>query len=299
MLTKLIIKNFQSHKHTELELHPGINCIVGSSDVGKTAILRAMRWAMWNRPQGDAFRSNWGGKTSVVIYQNEFRIARIRGTQNLYKLGKLEFEAIRAEVPEEIVKALNINEINLQRQFDRPFLLSATPGEVAQHFNHIAHLDVIDNGLRNVQSWLRKIQQGIETDTQRLKESKQDLEAYKDLEELDGELVALEQLSREQTQLKVRAKRLERVLSELKHTSTKLARFKTLTELEPHVNRVTKKYKQCAVLDTKRSMLKSLVEEIQTVRKAIVMQENLSARLHKRFDREFPSVCPLCGRRAP
>ena len=61
MIQSLQINNFQSHKYSVMELHKGVNVIIGPSDSGKTTILRALRWLVWNRPSGDAFRSDWGG----------------------------------------------------------------------------------------------------------------------------------------------------------------------------------------------------------------------------------------------
>ena len=60
MITKISIKNIQSHKNSTLELSPGINAIVGSSNNGKSAILRAFYWARYNRPLGtDNLLSHW------------------------------------------------------------------------------------------------------------------------------------------------------------------------------------------------------------------------------------------------
>ncbi|MCK9524299.1 MAG: AAA family ATPase, partial [Limnochordia bacterium] len=39
MIEKLTLKNFQSHKHSELEFAPGLNAIIGQSDSGKSALL--------------------------------------------------------------------------------------------------------------------------------------------------------------------------------------------------------------------------------------------------------------------
>lgn len=48
-IKSIIIKNFQSHANTELELCDGVNVILGNSDVGKTAILRALGWIFLDR----------------------------------------------------------------------------------------------------------------------------------------------------------------------------------------------------------------------------------------------------------
>jgi len=46
MINSLTIQNFQSHKNTTLEFDNGINIIIGQSDSGKTAIIRALNWVI-------------------------------------------------------------------------------------------------------------------------------------------------------------------------------------------------------------------------------------------------------------
>src|SRR5512133_726261 len=156
MIKSLAILNFQSHEKSKLDFSPGVNVIVGSSDSGKTAIIRALRWIIWNRPSGDSIRSNWGGATNVLLETEEGIIRRAKDKTDQYELklqgGKdLVFKAFGTSVPQEIADFLNINEINLQGQLDAPFLLSESPGAVALHFNKVARLDKIDTGLQNIQ----------------------------------------------------------------------------------------------------------------------------------------------------
>ena len=78
MISQLTLRNFQSHKASRLRFHPGVNVITGPSDSGKTALLRALLWAVRNRPSGDAFRSHWGGDTSVTVGLQAGEIIRER-----------------------------------------------------------------------------------------------------------------------------------------------------------------------------------------------------------------------------
>ena len=60
MISKIELKNIQSHKDTTIELDPGINIIVGSSNNGKSTIMRAINWVTYNRPLGiDTLASHW------------------------------------------------------------------------------------------------------------------------------------------------------------------------------------------------------------------------------------------------
>lgn len=51
MISKITIRNFQTHKKSELEFTDGVNLIVGSSDNGKSSVIRAFRWLAENSQQ--------------------------------------------------------------------------------------------------------------------------------------------------------------------------------------------------------------------------------------------------------
>jgi len=148
-----------SHKASSLEFSEGVNVIVGATDSGKSAVIRALKWVLTNRPSGDSFCSSWGGDTEVHIDFDNGQVSRIRSKKdNMYLLGLHdEFKAVKTDIPDEIAVALNMNDLNLQTQFESHFLLSKSAGEVAAHFNKVAHLDKIDLGLQNINRWLRQI----------------------------------------------------------------------------------------------------------------------------------------------
>ena len=43
-IESLSLHNFQCHEHLDIAFDPQLTTIVGPSDVGKTAILRALKW---------------------------------------------------------------------------------------------------------------------------------------------------------------------------------------------------------------------------------------------------------------
>jgi len=194
MIKSLSLQNFQSHKKTNLEFSDGVNVIIGASDSGKTSIIRALRWLIWNRPGGDAFRSTWGGKTEVTLDLNGIVVSRIKDKDNIYYGDGLEFTAFGTEVPFEIKHLLNLNETNLQSQMDSPFLISSTPGEVASHFNRIAHLDQIDSGLKTVQGWIRGIEQDIRSGNSQVEQSREELKKFEHLEKFEIDIEVLENM---------------------------------------------------------------------------------------------------------
>lgn len=140
------IENFQSHKDTTLELHPGVNFIVGESDKGKTAIFRAIRWVCFGQPRGDRFCSTWGGGTLVSVD----KVTRVRNKKTShYKIDGIKglFKRCGDQVPEEVESVLNISPLNWQSQLDQHYLISSTPGQAAKQMNRIVDLEVIDTSL--------------------------------------------------------------------------------------------------------------------------------------------------------
>lgn len=201
MIKKLHIENFQSHADTELEFDPGVNVIIGQSDSGKSAVIRALNWVCNNKPSGDDYRSDWGGDTSVSIDlpKGISVIREKRGkTGNSYYQefegnrssdGHIEeFKSFGNNVPDEIKEQINMTDINWQRQLDPPFLLSNTAGEVAQKLNEIVNLSVIDSSLASIQRKKRENTQKTNTKEETFEEQKEALEEFKNLPALKVKL---------------------------------------------------------------------------------------------------------------
>lgn len=194
MISQLTIKNFQSHKNTELAFRSGVNCVIGPSDSGKSAILRALLWVATNRPSGESFRSNWGGDTRVEVRTSDRNsIVRIRGKgSNQYILDECILSGIGTDVPAEVVKVLNLSSVNIQHQLDAPFLLSETTGEVARQLNAIANLDIIDAATTNIAREVRRHTDDEKTHSLELFRITEEMKPYTDLPEQEELLAEIE-----------------------------------------------------------------------------------------------------------
>ena len=195
MITKISIKNIQSHKNSTLELSPGINAIVGSSNNGKSAILRAFYWARYNRPLGtDNLLSHWavdkkGNQISAmevtVENQNGFVTRKRTKDENQYIVNDEELNVVKTDVPEQVENVLCLSDTNIQKQQDAPFLLSLSSGQVAQYFNKTVRLDIIDRVLTNAETQRRRINQDIKTNEELLQKVKDKREKYDWLDQVE------------------------------------------------------------------------------------------------------------------
>src|SRR3990167_3010884 len=184
MIKSLTIENFQSHKNSFLEFSTGINIISGSSNNGKTAILRALNWVITNRPQGIAFKSNFSDKKEtcrVSLIINDIEIIRERNNSiNSYQVGSSLFTTIGNDVPSEVSSAINISDINCASQFERHFLLMDSSGEVGRTINKVVKLDDIDALIYNISSKITSTNKELEIKKQDLDKLNASLEKFKD-----------------------------------------------------------------------------------------------------------------------
>lgn len=273
MIKSAQISNFQSHKETTLEFSPGVNIIVGNSDSGKSSIVRALRWLIWNRPTGDDFRSDWGGETKVNVITDTHEITRRKDktTINEYVLSGIKdpFKAFGTDVPEEVKRALNVNEINMQFQLDQHFLLSSTPGEVAQHFNRIAHIDQIDIGIRKVQQWINGINQDITARDKQLIQFQEELETFADLDKFEIDVEVLEGMQENHQNTVVSRSKLNVLIVSIQSTVKDIEAKSDVLKAEKQVSSILRDYEGLYSIKDDRINLKDLINEITDIKEDI------------------------------
>ena len=267
MIKSLKISNFQSHANSELIFTPGVNVIVGASDSGKTAIIRALRWLIWNRPNGEAFRSTWGGDTRVEIQVDDNIIVRgkTKDIPNLYSVNTKVLQAFKTDVPEQVQKYLNVDETNLQQQLDAPFLISSSPGEVASYFNRIAHLDQIDTGLKSIQADIRRVTGEIQSDKDRVEELKENARAYAYLEWAEIELEVLEK-DQELLQKKMNAwTKLKDLTKSIGEVEEEIEQASALLPFEKEVDQILSLHKSRKEKEEEHTALHQICETLSGI----------------------------------
>ena len=205
-IKKLIINNFQSHKHSEFEFVNGLNAIVGQSNSGKTAVFRALKWVIYNEPLGDYFVREGESETSVSITLNtDFSIKRYRTkSKNGYEVTSPDgevavYEGFGSNVPEEITnitKMIKIDftsnesrSLNLAEQLESAFLISEKPSVRASAIGRLVGVEVLDEALRMTSTDLRRENQGLKLKEEAKVEIEQQLSSFKYLDDLEDRLI--------------------------------------------------------------------------------------------------------------
>ena len=175
MFKTLYIQNFQTHTKTKIDFSAGVTTIVGPSDIGKSAILRALRWLCLNNPQGSAFITEGEDGAAVKLVVDDTTITRRRtNNENLYRINDQVYKAFGSGVPDAVQQTLSVTELNFQEQHDSPFWLSLSASEVSRQLNEIVDLSIIDKALSNASKATRHAKKELQICEQRLKKAKQD-----------------------------------------------------------------------------------------------------------------------------
>ena len=193
-ITEVEAINFQSLKHIVVKLVNGSNAFVGESNSGKTALIRAIRWCLLNKPNGDSYITK--GEKEATVYvslSNGKKVERrksLSGT-NLYRIhenGEVigEYTGFGTNPPPEVIEAHGIVPIagdiycQFAQQLEAPFLLSLRPAKRADVLGNMEELKRIDMALIGVNDDIRqnnKNKKELKKTNKHLNKKKMELEA--------------------------------------------------------------------------------------------------------------------------
>ena len=213
-IQKVILENFQSHKYSVLEFDNQLNVILGPSDSGKTAILRGIRWALYNEPSGDYFIREGESECSVtVIFNDGTKIKRYRSkSKNIYFLydiynNETKFEGFGTSVPYEIIEKTGIKKIlldsdlskaiNLSDQLEGAFLLSEKTSTRASSIGRLVGVNIIDDALREALKDTRNLSNTKRNVEDNINQLEKELLEYNYLEELSNTIFHIDNIKKQ------------------------------------------------------------------------------------------------------
>jgi exonuclease SbcC len=202
-ISKVIIKNFQSHEDTTLEFNKGLNIIVGESNNGKTAILRAIMWVIDNQPLGTDFIMAGKDECSVTIaFDDGTSIKRGRtrkdtGYYDIYyydengTLQRGQYRGFTNAVPIEVANVHQMPKVNITKdiethlnvlsQLDPPFLITESPMVKASAIGRITGTHVLDTGVKETNKTIQSNKKTVKVYAESLAEKEAELKALPDI----------------------------------------------------------------------------------------------------------------------
>lgn len=262
MFKSLRIKHYQSHRDTFLDFSPFVNVIVGTSLHGKTAILRAINLLINNRPLGAKFYSHFApdeGMTEIeavlsnpsgdIALKIEKQVTRDKKkvkklNKTTYNLispqGKEDWSGIDKQVPDRVINTLNMGELNIQKQFDQPFLIMSTGGEFARTINRVTKLEQVDE-------WVSSLTKKLNTETSKVKilegQAKQielELSKYVGFEDLGESVDTIKKLDAEVRGLQTQYFTLDGLLVKAEKIEKQLQSMPSITDIQQDVDLMQK-----------------------------------------------------------
>ncbi len=248
------ILNFQSHANTKLDFDEGVNVIIGPSDSGKTAVIRALKWIFFNEPSGTDIIKKGEDSAKVTLKLNTgFKIIRGRSkSKNYYEIISPEnetqrFEGFGLNVPQEIIDLTGINKIdlgnmkkslNIAEQLESPFLITESPSIKANALGKLAGVDIIDKALGNLSKDIYEINSDRKSIEKEIKDQKDILKNFEYLKDEKVKIERLEYLFNQVDEYKTKLNTLNDLknkydnnLEKTNHTIEYLEKFKNLDEL--------------------------------------------------------------------
>jgi exonuclease SbcC len=241
-IKKIEINNFQSHTNSTIELTNGINVLTGSSNNGKSAILRAIQWVVTNTPTGTDFINLNHETASVTLYlSNGYSVTRTKSKSGNVNTYEIKLNGIRTTadvltgfgkgVPIEVREALGFNrpEFNFSNQLESAFLISDSPKDRAETIGNLDELGTIDKALTETNDDIRLNQRQLKTMDSEMKKN------LKEISDLDVEikkrnkfLKVLNRLKEEIEEIQKRVEQSELSLSKLRELKSETLKLETL-----------------------------------------------------------------------
>ena len=164
-ISKITIQNFQSHKNTEIEPLPTVTVVVGHTDSGKSAFIRALNWCLYNvQPKSQLINKDADYAMVQIMFDDGTGVRRYKsrsGKENSYTLiyadGKEQtFQSVGNTPLKEVMDFHKMYEVdmfnrnislNMAGQFDNLFFLSENPSDKGTLISQMAKTEVVDEAI--------------------------------------------------------------------------------------------------------------------------------------------------------
>jgi len=296
-IKKIVLRNFQSHSYTKIELSPKINIFLGKGNRGKSAIIRALKWVFFNEPQGTSFIKK--GETfasCAVTFDNDYTIIRERGDKiNRYVLispdnKRVEYSNFGREIPSDIKKILKIETLPVENglklspqikdQMEAVYLLDETPSTLHSTLLTISGGQTVDEAIKSLSLDLDRLNRKEKDLKREIEEKENNLKYYEGVDEEKSEILKIKD------EIDLLKKKEDRKLNLIKIKNT----FFELNKEKEQLNYYFSKIKNIDEIDneslslidkkTKYLKLKSIIKELTTNKNELELSQK-SLNLYK------------------
>jgi exonuclease SbcC len=295
MVRLLKLRNFRSHKNVVFRFCKGMNGIVGISQSGKTNIIRALQLLAFLKPAGLRFlkdRKDVVAEVKVETWEGKRVSIRKGRSVAEYKLNGATFKKFGRVVPEEIKEALNLSTINIQQQFEVPFLALSRPSEVSKVINAKTGMDDFDVWIDKINEKVRTLRTEKSVAEKKHEENLIFLEKLEGLEDIEPTIFEAELIRKEQKKLERKYEKTSELYSVIYDIEKRLKAEREIQKIAPKVRRAEAIQKRISVLDEKACAIEDMLKAKEVLEFAKEDYLEISFDFIEQL-REFKR-CPTC-----
>jgi DNA repair exonuclease SbcCD ATPase subunit len=262
--------NFQDHKETTVDFTEGVNLIVGSSDAGKSAILRAINFVFQNDLRGNSFIRVGTTECSVtIVFSDGIEITRVKSTDvNNYILKDENeelhvFSKVSSTVPEQIQKYLGNPPLDDKKrpiayadQMANLFLVDLNSSDLPRTLSELTGIQHLQTAAETLGKNARSYDRSIKERNDKIKKLNDDLVQYQYVDK------DYESISSIQTELND----LSNTLENINKARNFIKRNNEISLEAKKINNLSSKYKSLSDIKPKVEELSNLLSSIQTAK---------------------------------
>lgn len=325
-IRRIVLNNVLSWPTGCIDLHPGLNVVVGPSDSGKTNVYRAAKAVVENAPatrflsigkssgsasiefdDGSAVHLGKGvGKSTANEYE-----ARVGGVSQVYK-------QVGSECPPPVASVLRLGPVSLSgieadvhfcSQRGPAFGVDAKPGDLAKIIGAVSGLDVVYVALGESEKIRRSAQiedTSANADYERKRDEYRSRSSAFSFEQTKSYREQIRGLVESVSESQGRSAKLRRIADEFGKVSSDVVRWTTASEsLQKVVDRMTSIGKALSESMIRADRLRKIARDVESLAVEI---KSRTAEASKAEDdlvaaelavRDLVKTkCPLCGRGA-
>lgn len=291
-IVRIEIQNFQSHAQTVIEPAPagGLTVITGPSDSGKTAIVRALKWLLYNQPQGDQFRRVGCDfvEVNVETATGQHVIRRRTSTTNRYIVDGQTLEGFGNSVPVEAQQAIGVRPVrlndqdilaNIAGQLEPPFLGSSISAPArAKVLGKLAGAEVIDQANKDLGTDLYRARQEVKRLEAEVEKLEQQVVQYDYIPSLARKIEQLRKLCEQIRTAQERMNRLAPYRQKLQGLGHQRSSLLTVLQSLGNPEQAAVKWAEAEGSITRRRQLARLMSQLDEVdRQAETLQASIAA----------------------
>lgn len=287
MIKSLRIQNCESHLDTKFDFSPGLNVFVGESDKGKSGVFRAYKLLTQNKPGGDWCRPlYWEGDTIITgeFINPGLTLTRTRSkSENTYTLNDEKPINAGTSVPENIAKLLDLDDVNLQTQIERAFLMFESSGERGRILNRIAGLEEIETTLDNAKQDVNRLNKSWLSEKGMVEAKEKELEVFVDIEEMERRVGLIETAQNKLDHSESRIIKLDKLADAFESVENAIVLKEGLLACEGMLEAVKLKTGEMTAVQSRVNKLKGLAKDYSYVEERL-QKENFEG-IEERFQK--------------